>query len=159
VAPWRYDLFAVPMLGDPTRQYARIDVGARDDVYLGDGWHAVETLPDGTTARWSSGAGEILLPLAHAAPLIVQLRLRAFASPGSSPQMILRVNGRGFGPFPVTPDWQRLDVQTDASAWRAGVNRVELVWPMAAAPAAVGAGRDGRELGGMIDSLRIEVAR
>ena len=159
VAPARYDWFAFPFLGDPERQYGRVDVGREGSVYLGDGWYSAEVLPDGTTARWTSGTGELLLPLAHPAPLTVQLRLRAFSYPGSSPQLILRVNGHGFGPIPVGGDWQRLDVQTDAPAWKAGVNHVQLVWPMAAAPAAVRAGGDRRELGGMVDWLRIEVPK
>ena len=159
VSPARYDWFAFPFLGDPERQYARVDVARGDDAYIGDGWYSVEMLPDGTTARWSSGTAEFLLPLDHAAPLTVQLRVRAFSYPGASPQLILRVNGRGFGPFPVTGDWQRLDIPTDASAWKAGVTHVQLVWPMASAPALVGTGHDRRELGGMVDWLRIEVAR
>jgi len=71
----------------------------------------------------------------------------------------VRVNGRSFGPFPLGADWQRADFPTDASAWRAGVNRVQLVWTGAAVPAAVGRGNDARELGGATDYVRIQVAR
>jgi len=159
VAPFRYDAFAFPMLGDPERPYGRVDIGLHDEAFLGEGWYQADTQPDGTTARWSRAAAEVLLPLDHAAPLVVQLRVKPFSYPGASPTLAVRINGRSFGPFPLGPDWQRVDFQTDASAWTAGVNRVQLVWPGAAVPAAVGMGSDGRELGGAVDYVRIQEAR
>ena len=159
VAPFRYDFFAFPMLGDPERPYGRVDIGLHDDAYLGDGWYQADVQPDGTTARWSRGTAEVLVPLDHPAPLIVQLRLKPFSYPGASLNLAVRVNGRSFGPFPLGADWQRVDFPTDASTWRAGVNRVQLVWTGAAVPAAVGMGSDARELGGATDYVRIQVAR
>jgi len=85
--------------------------------------------------------------------------VRPFDPPGSSPALAVRVNGRAYGPFALTPGWQRVDVPTDAQAWRAGVNRLQLVWPAAAVPARAGAGGDTRELGGAVDYVRIEVTR
>jgi hypothetical protein len=159
VAPFRYDFFAFPMLGDPGRPYGRVDVGFRDEAYLGEGWYQADTQPDGTTSRWSRGTAEVLLPLDHPAPLIVQLRLKPFSFPGASLNLAVRINGRSFGPFPLGADWQRVDFPTDATAWTAGVNRVQLVWTGAAVPAAVGVGDDARELGGAADYVRIQVAR
>ena len=159
VAPFRYDYFAFPMLGDPERPYGRVDIGLHDEAYLGDGWYQADTPPDGTTARWSQATAEVLLPLAHPAPLMLQLRVKPFSYPGASLNLAVRVNGRRFGPFPLGVDWQRVDFPTDASAWTAGVNRVQLVWMGAAVPAAVGMGGDDRELGGATDYVRIQVAR
>jgi len=56
VAPVRYDFFAFPMLGDPTRPYGRVDIGGRDEAYLGDGWYQAYAMPDGTTPRRSSSS-------------------------------------------------------------------------------------------------------
>ena len=109
VAPFRYDYFAFPMLGDPERPYGRVDIGLHDEAYLGDGWYQADTQPDGTTARWSRGTAEVLVPLDHPAPLIVQLRLKPFSYPGASLNLAVRVNGRSFGPFPLGADWQRVD--------------------------------------------------
>ena len=159
VAPFRYDLFAFPMLADPERPYGRVDVGLHDEAYLGEGWYQADTLPDGTTARWSRATAEVLLPLDHPAPLIVQLRLKPFSYPGASRTLAARINGRQFGPFTLSADWQRVDFPTDGSIWKAGVNRVQLVWPGAAVPASVGIGRDDRELGGAVDYVRIQVVR
>jgi len=159
VAPFRYDVFAFPMLGDPGRPYGRVDIGLGDEAYLGDGWYQAETLPDGSTARWSRATAEVLLPLDRPAPLTVQLRLRPFSYPGASLNLAARINGRQFGPFPLSADWQRVDFPTDASAWTAGVNRLELVWMGAGVPAAVGVNADTRELGGQVDYVRIQIAR
>jgi len=159
VAPFRYDYFAFPMLGDPTRPYGRIDIGLHDEAYLSDGWYQADTLPDGTTARWSFATAELLVPLDHPSPLIVQLRVKPFSYPGAALNLAVRINGRSFGPFPMTTEWQRVDFPTDASAWTAGVNRVQLVWLNAAVPAQVGMGNDARELGGATDYVRIQATR
>jgi hypothetical protein len=159
VAPFRYDFFAFPMLADPEQPYGRVDVGLHDEAYLGEGWYQADTLQDGTTARWSRATAEVLLPLDHPAPLTVQLRVKPFSYPGASLALAARINGRQYGPFPLGADWQRVDFPTDASIWRAGVNRVHLVWLGAAVPAAVGIGGDPRELGGMTDYVRIQVTK
>ena len=159
VAPFRYDLFAFPMLADPERPYGRVDIGLHDEAYLGEGWYPPDTLPDGTASRWTHAAAEVLLPLDHPAPLMVQLRLKSFSYPGAAPALAARINGHEFGPFPLGGDWQRVDFPTDASCWKAGVNRLQLIWPGAAVPAAVGVGSDTRELGGAVDYVRIQVAR
>jgi hypothetical protein len=157
VPPASWDTFAFPMLGDPTRPYGKIDVGARDDVYLGEGWHAAETESGGPTFRWTTRRAELLVPLAHAAPLVVQLQVKPFVPPGASARVDVTVNGRPVGSAPLAPDWQRLELPTEPSAWRPGVNRVWLAWSAAAVPAAVGVGKDRRELGGMVDYLRVQV--
>jgi hypothetical protein len=159
VAPFRYDYFAFPMLGDPGRPYGRVDIGWHDEIYLGDGWYQADTQPDGTTTRWSRAVAEVLLPLDHPEPLIVQLRVKPFSYAGASLNLAVRVNGRRFGPFPLRAEWQRVDFPADASAWTSGVNRLQLVWMGAAVPAAVGMGDDSRELGGETDYVRIQVAR
>jgi hypothetical protein len=159
VAPFRYDYFAFPMIGDPAQPYGRIDIGMHDEAYLGDGWYQADVLPDGTTARWSSATAAVLLPLHHPSPLIVQLRVKPFSYPGAGLNLGVRINGRSFGPFALTAEWQRVDFPTDASVWTAGVNRVQLIWLGAAVPAQVGMGSDDRELGGATDYVRIQIPR
>ena len=157
VAPSRYDDLAFPMLEDPSRPYGRIDLGERDESYVGDGWYGAESARDGRSFRWTAARGELLLPLHHATRLTVQAQVRPFTYAGSLPILIVRINGHGFGPFPLTPDWQRVEFATEASTWKTGVNRVELVWPGAGSPVRLKMGNDPRELGGMVDYFRIAV--
>ena len=58
-----------------------------DEWLIGDGWHAPEK--DGAaTFRWAASPATLRIPLDHAAPLRVQVRLHAFAYPGAPPQTL-----------------------------------------------------------------------
>ncbi len=160
VAPSRWDQLAFEFLADPAMGYGRVDVGTNDEVYLEGGWHDTERAPDGRTSRWTMGTAELLLPLDHAAPLMVQVQLAPFTYPNAPAQQLrVLVNGRVFGPFALAPDWQRLDFPTDASAWHPGVNRLTLEALTPASPARVGVSGDTRELGVAVDYVRLQVIK
>jgi hypothetical protein len=143
-------------LSDPLRPYGRIDVGADDSWLLVEGWHAAER--DGPlTFRWAGSPATVLIPLDHAAALTVQIRLQAFNYPGAAPQTLaLSVNGRTFGPVPVSEQWQTLEFATEADAWRGRVNRLQLTFGRVRTPAEVGVGRDARALAAAVDYLRVQ---
>ena len=83
---------------------------------LEDGWHAAER-EGPVTFRWAASPATVLIPLDHAAPLTVQVRLQAFTYPGATPQTIaLTVNGRTFGPVPVPDRWETLEFATGIDA-------------------------------------------
>jgi hypothetical protein len=156
LSPGKYDLLSVNrFLGDPSRPYGRVDVGADDGWLLEDGWHGPEH--DGAiTFRWAAAPAAILIPLDHAAPLTVQVRLHAFTYPGWTTQTLaLAVNGRTFGPVPVPETWETLEFETGADAWRSGVNRLQLDFAGARTPAEVGLGGDTRPLAAAVDYVRI----
>jgi hypothetical protein len=159
VAPWRFDLLRpYRFLGDPRRPYGRIDIGTTGDaVYLADGWHAPEA--DGaSTFRWAASHAEALVPLEHAAPLTVQLRVHAFGYAGAPEQRVtVRVNGRAYGPVTVGTGWQTVEFPTDGAAWRGGVNRVDLDFDWGRRPTDVGAGGDTRSLAAAVDYIRVVV--
>jgi hypothetical protein len=161
VAPARWDQLAFVFLADPAMGYGRVDVGNNDDVYMGDGWHAPEKAPDGRTSRWTMASAEMLLPLDHAAPLMVQVQLTPFVYPNApAPQVRVVINDRVFGPFALTPDWQRLDFPTDEATWHSGVNRLRFEPLSTASPARVGIGAgDTRELGVAVDYIRLQVIK
>jgi hypothetical protein len=155
--PAAYDLLAANrFLGDPTRPYGRVDLGSDDGWLLGEGWHDPER--DGAiTFRWAASASTVLIPLDHAAPLTVQLRLHAFTYPGSITQSVtLQVNGRTFGPLPVHENWETLEFATGADAWRGGVNRLTLEFAWARMPSDVGLGGDRRPLAAAVDYVRVQ---
>jgi hypothetical protein len=154
-----YDLLSANrFLGDPLRPYGRIDIGeANDELWLEDGWHGPE-LSGPVSFRWASGTATAILPLDHAAALRVQVRARSFDYPGAAPQTLtVVVNGIAQPPVPLAPDWATAVFEVDEGSWRAGVNRVTLVFGRAARPADVGAGADGRVLSAAVDYIRIEV--
>ena len=89
VAPWRFDLLRpYRFLGDPRRPYGRIDTGSSGDaVYLADGWFDPEQ-EAAASFRWATSAADVLVPLDHAAPLTVQLRIHAFGYAGAPGQTV-----------------------------------------------------------------------
>jgi hypothetical protein len=159
VAPWRFDLLRpYRFLGDPQRPYGRIDLGSPGDaVYVTDGWFGREQ--DGATSfRWTSSPGEALVPLDHAAPLTVQLRLHAFGYAGAPEQTVtVSINGHAYGPTAVGAGWQTIEFATTTDSWRSGLNRVRLDFAWARRPMDVGAGNDGRALAAAVDYLRVVV--
>jgi len=163
VSPGDYDLlFTNRFLADPLQPYGRVDVGneavGNEDAWLiGEGWHGPEK--DGAaTFRWAASPATLRIPLDHAAPLRVQVRLHAFAYPGAPAQtMTVSANGRACGPLPVTPDWQTVECTLDKPSWRSGVNELELRFAYAQRPIDVGAGGDPRPLAAAVDWVRISV--
>jgi len=158
VSPGEYDLLSANrFLADPLRPYGRVDIGSGDESLIGDGWHAPEM--DGPISyRWAASPAALRIPLDHAAPLRVQVRLHAFAYPGAPPQTLtILANGHACSILPVTPEWQTIECTLDRTAWRAGVNALELRFAYAQRPLDVGAGGDLRPLAAAIDWLRVAV--
>lgn len=157
VSPDRFDLLQPNrFLGDPARPYGRVDVGLDDELFVSTGWYDAERDGD-LTFRWADQEAEVLIPLDHAAPLLLQLQLRAFTYDGAPPQSLtLLVNGRVIGEREIGGDWIRLEVPTESSQWRSGVNRVTLRFRRATSPAEVG-GNDRRRLAAAVDYVRIQV--
>jgi hypothetical protein len=156
VSPSAYDRLGPAMfLGDPLQPTGRIDIGGDDALLLQEGWFAPE-LDGGTSYRWAKQEARLLIPLAHTAPLEVQIRARAFTYPGAGPQQLRVHTPTGvFGPFVVTGDWQVVTFETPVGAWRVGLNRVRLVFDSATTPASVGLGGDTRALAAAIDVFRV----
>jgi hypothetical protein len=157
-SPGDYDvLWTDRFLGDPLRPYARVDVGADDETYIEEGWHAPER--EGTiTYRWAASPAVLRVPLDHAASLRVQVRLHAFAYPGSSQQTVtIAANGHTCAPLPVTTDWQTVECTLPANAWFRGLNRLSLDFAYVQRPLDVHLGGDARALAAAVDWIRFSV--
>jgi len=159
VGPWRYDILGPGrFLGDPSRQYGRVDIGTADAPFVWSGWHGREQ-EGSTTFRWASQEATVLIPLDRAATLLVQLRLQPFGYAGSPPQEVtLRVNGHEQPPAAVAPGWTTVAITVDEEHWRAGANRVGLRFAWAARPEDVGLGGDARDLSAQVDYVRVQVS-
>jgi hypothetical protein len=155
--PSDYDLLSANrFLSDPLRPYGRVDLGTDDAWLVGEGWHGIER-EGATTYRWAASPAMMLIPLDHAAPLTVQVRLHAFKYPGWTGQTLtLALNGRRYGPMPVREDWQTVEFGTETEAWRSGVNRLSLEFASARTPAEVGLGGDLRPLAAAVDYVRVQ---
>ncbi|MEZ5316035.1 MAG: hypothetical protein R2752_01395 [Vicinamibacterales bacterium] len=158
IGPGRYDVLAPRrFLGDPARQYGRVDVGTDDEVFLGDGWHQPERAGDGTTFRWARAEAGVLIPLDHAADLALQIRLVPFTYDAAPPQtLMVRVGDTALPPVVLVGDWQVIELPAPARLWRAGVNVLTLDFSRETRPADVGAS-DGRPLAAAVDYVRVQV--
>jgi hypothetical protein len=157
VTPDRFDVLRPNrFLTDPARPYGLVDIGtAADTDYIGAGWHGPERSGD-LTFRWVAADARLVLSLARAEALWVQIQTTPFEAPGLAPQALtLRVNDRELPAVVLASGWQRLDISTDADVWRAGVNHLTLMFSRETRPADVG-GTDGRRLAAAIDAIRIQ---
>jgi hypothetical protein len=154
VPPGRYDVLRPGrFFADAARASERIDVGARDDIFLQDGWHAAERA-GAVTFRWSQRQSRLIVPLDRADTLRVAVRLRAFGYPGSPAQsMALTINGRALPPVTIEPDWH--DVQWDIASdyWHSGLNHLALRFVYERRPSEVTGGGDNRLLAAAVDGI------
>jgi hypothetical protein len=164
MSPGDYDLLSTNrFLADPLKPYGGVDIGGDgDDWLLGNGWHAPEK--DGAiTYRWATASAVLRVPLDHASPLRLQVRLHAFAYPGAPQQTVtVSTNGHscqpslaGAAPGAVPIGWQTLECTLDRDAWRAGVNTLQLQFWYEQRPIDVGMGGDSRPLAAAIDWIRL----
>ncbi len=156
VTPDRFDLLRPNrFLGDPARPYGRIDLGGGDADYIGTGWHGAERDGD-LTFRWTEGTAAMVIPLDHAAPLLLQVQLRPFEADGLPPQTLTAViNDHTLPVVTLTGGWQRIEIPTEAVVWHPGINHVSLVFGRETRPADLGGG-DGRRLAAAVDYVRIQ---
>ena len=135
-----------------------VDVGASDYGSLVRGFHGKEQMPDGTTFRWTNGIGRVVL----SRPSMRDLRLDLSVASGRPPQAPLAklsvwVNGVLVGEQTLAHDhtfeiWN-LTVPED---YLPAISEVEIelrsdTW----VPQAIGYNEDPRELGVMVDSIKI----
>jgi hypothetical protein len=150
VRPAAYDYLGSGFLGDPKQPYGRINFDETDARLIGDGWSAV--VHDGARAfRSAAPHARVIISLHARAALDVQIHLRASASvPPGALTLVLDTGRARFGPIAVPADWQTVRIATPRSAWRAGVNRVDLLFA-GAAPA------DADRRVADVDYLRIQI--
>jgi hypothetical protein len=152
-----YDLLdANRFLADPLRPYGRIDVGGPGDhIWLDEGWHGPEQAGP-VTFRWAEASAGMLIPLDHAATLRVQVHALPFEYPDAPAQVVrLVVNGTAGPEATLEPRWATAVLEVNKSLWKAGVNRLHLVFGRATRPADVDRGGDVRMLSAAVDWVRV----
>jgi hypothetical protein len=157
VHPAAYDLLASNRLLAAGAADGEIDVGERDDPFVGEGWHGAER-DGGRSFRWATRSVAVVAPLDHVAHLVVDVVARPYQPPNRPPQQLtLVVNGNAHGPVTLAAGWQRATFRVPAAAWRSGVNHLELRFAYDAHPSDAGI-PDGRALSASIDAICVRVA-
>lgn len=157
VHPSAYDLLASNRLLAGGATDGEIDVGERDSAFVGDGWHAAER-DGGRSFRWATRSVTVLAPLDYAADLVVEVMARPYQPPSHPPQQLtLVVNGVAQAPVALAAGWHPATFRVPRSAWRSGVNHLELRFAYDARPADAGI-PDGRSLASSVDAITVRVA-
>jgi 4-amino-4-deoxy-L-arabinose transferase-like glycosyltransferase len=135
----------------------RVDIGASDFFYLGEGWYGKERLPNGTTMRWTRDAAQFILPERLDIDGHVQLRFQ-LATSSQAPRMPVEVRlvygadviarwqvGTAFAEYEATllepaPPQSPLTLWLETDTW---------------SPQALGISADARDLGVMVDWVKI----
>jgi hypothetical protein len=156
VSPANHDLPLTSFMGDAIRPSGRIDIGGADRAFLLAGWFAPER-EGGTSFRWATQQAALALPLAFAADIDLQIRLRALPIPGGGQAVTIATGGGRFGPLPVGTEWQTVVVAIPRDAWRPGSNELVLTFSRVGRPASLVGGRDTRDLSAAVDFVRAKL--
>jgi hypothetical protein len=154
VHPSAYDLMAAGRLLGGGVDTGEIDIGERDEPFVGDGWHGAE-LDGGRSFRWATRSVTVDAPLDHPADLIVEVVVRPYQPPKAPPQQLtLVVNGAPQAPVTLAPGWHAAAVTVPRAAWLTGVNRLELRFAYDAKPSDAGI-PDARSLAASVDAILV----
>jgi hypothetical protein len=161
VHPSAYDLLASNRLLAGGVSEGEIDIGERDAAFVGEGWHGAERNTGDAgpgTFRWATRSASLLAPLDHAADLVVEVVARPYQPPRHPPQQLtLVVNGIPQAPVALAAGWHPVSFRVPRSAWRSGINHLELRFAYDAKPSDAGI-PDGRSLASSVDVVTVRVA-
>lgn len=84
-----------------------VDIGSMDTTFIRSGFYQKELLPNGVTARWTTSAAAVDLPLSSQAPITIQVRAEVFW-PSGMPQtpVTVSIDGSPIGRFTPGSTWQ-----------------------------------------------------
>jgi hypothetical protein len=154
VHPARYDVLAASQLLAGGATEGEIDIGEGDTTFVGAGWHGAERAGE-RTFRWATASATLQVPLDHPADIAVGLDVSPYRPPGRpAQQLTIVVNGAAQEPVTLGDGWHRAAFGVPASAWRSGVNHVELRFAYDARPGDAGI-PDGRLLAAAVDTLLV----
>ncbi len=137
----------------PPRE-ALIDVGTLDASQIRLGFHPKERIPGDASARWTRGEAQIDLPVTGPGPVEVEIRARVYANEKvPPPEVEVQLDDRPVGRFRVETDWRVFSFTAEAGPML-GRSRLRLVMPTFN-PARLGQSGDGRDLGILVDWVRV----
>jgi len=136
-----------------------VDIGGLDDLYLGDGFYGKEWLSDDLSVRWTGQQAELRLPSPDSAQAI-EVSLRLTRGQGHGLQLdplSVYANDQLLGTITPDRDWEIYDLRGSLPTQFAHRDELTLVleadtWN----PKALGISPDERDLGVLLDWVRIE---
>lgn len=131
-----------------------IDIGSLDTVFVLDGFYDKERTSDGLTMRWTSGAGELLFPLAPG-PVNLEITAMGVRPPGvAAVEVVVYLDGERIGRFtPLLDRWETF-VLSGMAISDQGMARLRLE-TVTFNPVAAQMSADDRDLGVLLDHIRI----
>jgi hypothetical protein len=157
VHPSAYDLLAGGRLLGGGVDAGEIDIGERDGPFMGDGWYGAER-DGGRSFRWATRSAIVDAPLDRAADLVVEVVVRPYQPPKAPPQQLtLVVNDAAQPTVTLAAGWRVAAMTVPRTAWRTGLNRLELRFAYDAKPSDAGI-PDGRSLAASVDAIKVRTA-
>jgi Dolichyl-phosphate-mannose-protein mannosyltransferase len=148
-----YDVLGKRTPGDP-HQSLFVDIGTSDMMFIRSGFYSKDTLPEGTSARWTSDQAAIDLPLSTHMPVTVEVRAMSYRPETLSPaNVIVYLDNREIGQFTPNETWQTYSFVTQPRPID-GFSRLEFRTPTFN-PANLQQSGDNRDLGFLLDSVSI----
>lgn len=149
-----YDVSNTSLSASKARLPIEIDVGTLDAAFIREGFHNKELLPGMPTMRWTSGEAILDIPLSSDEPVSITIRAMAFRPeqvPATSVTAYL--DDQELGKFTPTRDWQTFSFYGQSTSSCEGSTLSFKA--KAFNPAALGISNDTRDLGFLIDWIRV----
>jgi len=141
-----------------------VDIGAFDAPYLGAGFYAVEVMPDAPTMRWTGAAADLVAPVGLAAGLPssatveIQVRAMIYRPEGVAPAPVkVSLDGQEIGEFTPRDAWETYTFAVSAAHLRVGPAATIALQTIPFNPAALHISTDDRDLGVLLDWVKIAV--
>ncbi len=139
----------------PANESVFVDVGAMDAVFIREGFGNKERVPGAPTARWTSGKAEIDLPISKGRLVTVEVRAMTYRPESvQAVPVTVKLDGRELGQFTPERDWGIFSLQGRTST-QSGVSSLSFE-TTTFNPAQLGVSSDTRDLGFLIDWIRVE---
>jgi len=131
-----------------------LDVGMLDTAYVIEGFHTKERL-GAQTVRWSDGRGILSLPCVNATDAETEIRLRVGMPPLGEPMSLeVRLDHTLLGRWELGPGFHTIRATVSSTLLSQGGAQLVLISPPWV-PRDMGLGDDRRQLGVMVDWIRI----
>jgi hypothetical protein len=132
-----------------------VDIGTLDTIFIRSGFYEKEVTADNSTVRWTAGTAILDIPLTTEKPVTVEVRAKTLR-PAHLPSATATVwlDGKEIGQFRPDTEWHTFSFQGHTSPSE-GTSSLHLE-TKTFNPAGLGMSSDARDLGFLIDWIKVE---